>query len=804
MKARASLLLGSVIIFTVLLVSCSGTAYSEPAKGKRANPLLPGETITLNGMEIKSDHARYVVDITYLDAIRGEEALDIYLLGSSNASANDIPKDKDLVIAKLTLHVRETVNDAPVMLESDGTQFFKAVSGGGVTYSPFLERDDMRENLFHDLYEGAEQTAHRFFMVDKSDSDPLMVIHPEIDGGLWFRLTVEEYQRTDPRIDRADWGGQAALPDDQSADAFNVSGDFAGTLADPLPMGYWGQWRIDFFSTGNINILEMMLEDVERGEKAAERLLSTSTSTSARSVSLTERQELMAVRLAVHVLHNQDDVGVMLFESNFELIAPDRRPVDATVLPPYYSTASLPTGFPGASFSGWLFFIVEKDDVHFLLSPSGYSGGRLWMSTDPAAEFPAGKDMYVPQHDRSIGERDPNMPAGSMQNPIPAGAASDVRIDGYMDTVEAEIEILEVIRGGGVLGSISSRLQPSVWADIPEGHELVSVVLRIRVDSTAEDQPAPFFSSLHLVGENHVGYERVLDGYMEKPIGDVYPGAEVVGRAVFIVDQSVSGLLLRVSETVFSPGATWFELPAAVSPEESRYPIESAGNENAMTAEQRRGLAFGAVLATRNILSFEYLQGFDPNALNASEQGAFYGSIITRDWGIADHTRAVAAMDRLAEGMHHRVQEGFGGYDHIFAIATGKRQPTLRERLAYRGAIAAVSAVTEALKSDFHYTQEELDRVATVSAWDYDRLAAVSRMCYAAGWLTEEQVWAYIDKAAEAGAADYDDWRGYFAGVMYGRAIWSGDASLSSTNTYIAYVLLGADSIYNKVPLKQD
>ena len=393
MKTRASLLLGSVIIFTVLLVSCSGAAYSEPAKGKRANPLLPGETITFDGMEIKSDHARYVVDVTYLDAIRGEEALDIYLLGSSSASANDIPKDKDLVIAKLTLHVRETANDAPVMLGSDGTQFFKAVSGGGVTYAPFLERDDMRENLFRDLYEGAEQTAHRFFMVDKSDPDPLMVIHPEIDGGLWFRLTVEEYQRADPRIDRADWGGQAALLNDQCADAFSVSGDFAGTLADPLPMGYWGQWRVDFFSTGNINILEMMLEDVERGEKAAERLLSTSTSTSASSVSLTESQELMAVRLAVHVLHNQDDSGVMFFESNFELIAPDRQPANATMLPPYYSTASLPASFPGASFSGWLFFIVEKEDAHFLLSPSGHSGGRLWMSTDPAAEFPAGKDL---------------------------------------------------------------------------------------------------------------------------------------------------------------------------------------------------------------------------------------------------------------------------------------------------------------------------------------------------------------------------------------------------------------------------
>jgi hypothetical protein len=629
MKIKIIWLLGAILTLAVLFSGCGRNETDQTTRGSRSAPLLPGETITYNGMASRADYAKCVVEITYEDVVRGHEAMDIFLSGGYYVTTELIPEGKELVLVKMTLNVLATKDDLPLILDDDGIPFFQVVSGGGIFYKPFHDQAHVEQNLFSKMYPGAQQTAHRFFMVDEADPDPLMVVYPEVGGGIWFSLTVGEDQRIGDRIDHSEWNSATVHINNSDFSRFGISGDFAGTLSDPLPMGHWGLFRGDEFTLNNI--LEIKLESVERGEVAANRLLSTSDYHDAR---LTDSQEIMAIELHINVLHNIDDTGVMFFSHNFELITPERRSVEVN-MPYNTSTDNLPTAFPGASYSGWAFFIVEKQDRNLLISPSSFSGDRLWMSTDPDASFPAGKEEYIPQYDSSIGHRDPGEPLGSMRNPIPAGTAGEVEV--------------------------------------------------------------------------------------------------------------------------------------------------------------------GAVLATRNNMSYDFLEGHDPGGLFSRSFTEGNKIALARDWGITNRFEATEMMDSLVDGRHHKPHGDNVGYDYIFAIATGRQTPTAAEKLLYADRIAAVEAVTEALTSDFGYTQAELARITTVSAWDYDRLVTVSRMCYSSGYFTEEQTWAYITKAAAAGSADYDDWRGYFAGVMYGRAIWSRHASFNSDNARIATALLLEDSIYDTV-----
>lgn len=807
MKMRAICLFLVAAILAALFSGCSGESVTGPVWGSRSNPVLPGEAITFNGMGSDDANAQYVVDITYLDVVRGEEAMKIFLAGSFRLPPNGIPDDSELVLVKLDLHVQEAADDSPIALDVDNAWFFQTVSGGGISYDFFPERRYIRQNLFRNMHAGARQTAHRFFLVDRDDPDPLMVIHPEINGGLWFRLSVcdNDDRRTDRRIDIADWGDGMAVLLGRPDTLFEVSGNFAGALSDPLPMGQWGLWRGNVATTNNI--LEMMIERVERGDAAANRLLSTSTNHNAM---LTGTQEIMAVLFNINVLHTRDGTGVLLSEHTFELITTDRNPVDV-IIPFNNSTYRLPVAFPGASHSGWVFFVVEQSDTDLLISPSSFSGYRLWISTDPQASFPTGKDEYTPQHDPSLRVRDERAPVGSLQNPTPPGSVGTATVDTSVRSYEAEIEILEVVRGEGARGQINSTMQRTVDGRTPAGYELVAVLMDVTVTSSESDAPVDIATNLHLVGGDRVlSRERVGSAWTVDPLGTILPQTPTRGWVVFIARQDSADFLLNVSFTT-SMAATWFELPKPTDASEWQGRDDQATTpptqriQSQLTDGERRALAFGAVLATRNRMDFDSLFGHtaDDNAASRIRRQRSARSALQGGWGIRNGEDAVEMLERLLDGLHHRNFNDGMGFDHIFDIAMERSRGSLVDRTLFGDRIEAVHVVTDVLISRYGFTEEELARVTTVSAWDFDRMVTVARLAYIAGWLTEEQAWYYIHRAAEAGAADYTDWRSYFAGVMYGRAIWSSDRFFTPENARIAEALLSSsESIYNEVPFR--
>ena len=209
---------------------------------------------------------------------------------------------------------------------------------------------------------------------------------------------------------------------------------------------------------------------------------------------------------------------------------------------------------------------------------------------------------------------------------------------------------------------------------------------------------------------------------------------------------------------------------------------------SADTLEKRRRLAFGAVLCGRNNMSYTDLY----DASNIDRRSAL--NALDEHWGVTDHHSAIRILDWLKCGGHHD-----HSYDSIYRQLIGQNGDIEVSQTAAN----SFRNACEVLIKDFGYTQKELTELGTVSAWDYDRLVWLARICQGVGFISAEQAWAYIADAADAGSEDYNDWRSYFAGVLLGRAIWSDDEQFPQDDRDIAKsLIMDKNSIYYQVPFK--
>ena len=216
---------------------------------------------------------------------------------------------------------------------------------------------------------------------------------------------------------------------------------------------------------------------------------------------------------------------------------------------------------------------------------------------------------------------------------------------------------------------------------------------------------------------------------------------------------------------------------------------EAAGR---LPEEQKHALAFGAVLATRNSMNYDTIVGMDqPNKED-------FIQVLKDDWSIVDRESAIKKLEWLKmEGRHISSDPSYFGYDEIYtSIIQGTAEDFTEEAEAFED-------VYSVLQNEYGYTPEELNSITTVSAWDYDCLVVVARWSYLCEYITEGEAWSYIYAASEKGAKDYSSWRTYFAGVLFGRAIWAEEEGFDVDNKAIAdHLLLNSNSIYQSVNFK--
>lgn len=228
-----------------------------------------------------------------------------------------------------------------------------------------------------------------------------------------------------------------------------------------------------------------------------------------------------------------------------------------------------------------------------------------------------------------------------------------------------------------------------------------------------------------------------------------------------------------------------------------RQVLNAAGEDvgNALTDEQVVKLTFGAVLSTRNSMNYRTLFGLSSVYLDAMKES------IEGSWSITDRDSALETLNWLRdEGHHLSDSDEYYGYDEIYRIIAGKQAASEDEIQQFAVELAGYKDICLGFISDYGYTEEELNAVNTVSAWDYDRLVTLARWCAGLGYITEDEAWEYIDAAVAMARVDYDNWRAYFAGVLFGRAIWSEDGAFVTEDREIARkLLMDKNSVYNTV-----
>lgn len=83
----------------------------------------------------------------------------------------------------------------------------------------------------------------------------------------------------------------------------------------------------------------------------------------------------------------------------------------------------------------------------------------------------------------------------------------------------------------------------------------------------------------------------------------------------------------------------------------------------------------------------------------------------------------------------------------------------------------------------------ELKKMSNIG-WDVGRLTFLSRLCYDAGYITEEQTWEYINQAYQLAIQNFDNWNSYSKSYIIGRGMWGGKDSANEGIMYIAEYLL--------------
>lgn len=183
----------------------------------------------------------------------------------------------------------------------------------------------------------------------------------------------------------------------------------------------------------------------------------------------------------------------------------------------------------------------------------------------------------------------------------------------------------------------------------------------------------------------------------------------------------------------------------------------SSSKKGELPKEKQRLLVYGAILSSRNKMSFDELKIDKESSKKVLKDG----------WDTTSKEAAIETLEWLVnEG--HRIEA-----DEVFEVikaGKGGDYPELKKT------IKLYDKANSTMKTQLGFKDESFNNVKTVAAWDTDRLVTVARWCYSAGYITEEEAWKYVDKAVAMAQSSFNSWEEYYISCVYGRAIaYEGD-----------------------------
>lgn len=206
---------------------------------------------------------------------------------------------------------------------------------------------------------------------------------------------------------------------------------------------------------------------------------------------------------------------------------------------------------------------------------------------------------------------------------------------------------------------------------------------------------------------------------------------------------------------------------------------------NPLPKEKQHLLAYGANLALYRSES--------PRILPVKIDHETLKDGLSSAWDVSNQEEAVQTLEwLLTEG--HRAK-----YDELL-MALKAGQSFTEEEVGKSQ--ECYDSAQEAMMKKLSFAKSDFDRVNTIAAWDFDRAVNIARWSCILGYITEEEAWGYMERAADSASHIFQSWKDYFTSFAFGRALayegniydilWNGKELLEEK-----------DSIWNEFGIKR-
>ena len=189
-------------------------------------------------------------------------------------------------------------------------------------------------------------------------------------------------------------------------------------------------------------------------------------------------------------------------------------------------------------------------------------------------------------------------------------------------------------------------------------------------------------------------------------------------------------------------------------------------NQNPLSEQQKRLLAFGAILSYHRgeeILSIVPNQGLDKYIYGLRDQ-----------WQISNSSDAKQILSELLE-----LQRSLS-FQPLFDQSSPK-----------------LAKIQKAIAKKLEIELEQVEAVKTAYAWHVCRAASLSKWCYWCGFISEEEMWSILQKISEIAKQNSKNWQDYMVSFLLGRTIQGFD--LEDIDIEAKQLLKSKNPIFGKV-----
>lgn len=263
------------------------------------------------------------------------------------------------------------------------------------------------------------------------------------------------------------------------------------------------------------------------------------------------------------------------------------------------------------------------------------------------------------------------------------------------------------------------------------------------------------------------GLAKRRDLIVDQFSSEVQPGSGRMKRRHVIVG---GGLLALVGGVGYGGWWLWRRVSSGVVIGGNIRLMRNPDGHDGVSLERQRQLALGAVLGEMN---HAYL-----DTLTTGMPGAAWRETLSSFWDINDHHSAMATFKDLLSPR--------GGHRTVFkavaqAVATNNKSalnkltddPDWRSRLyRYYDNVSSGRTMWSG-QLGFDTDGAAFGRL-DFTAWDAGRLAAITRMAFDAGYISEAEAWSTLADAERLARIAYKSWKDFGIAYAFGRAMWGG------------------------------